>query len=46
MDLSHNILSLLTWVPIFGGIAVLLAGDGGDAKSSRAAGMIPLFELR
>ena len=39
MDLSHNILSLLTWLPIFGGIAVLMAGDGGDASSSRAAGM-------
>ena len=39
MDLSHNILSLLTWLPIFGGVAVLLAGDGGDSASSRAAGM-------
>jgi len=39
MDLSHNILSLLTWLPIFGGIAVLIAGDGGDSTSSRAAGM-------
>jgi NADH-quinone oxidoreductase subunit M len=26
-------------VPIFGGIAVLIAGDGDDAASSRAAGM-------
>ncbi|MDX1405831.1 MAG: NADH-quinone oxidoreductase subunit M [Woeseiaceae bacterium] len=39
MDLSTNILSLLTWVPIFGGIAILIAGDGDDAASSRAAGM-------
>jgi NADH-quinone oxidoreductase subunit M len=39
MDLSHNILSLLTWLPIFGGIAVLIVGDGGDSASSRAAGM-------
>ena len=39
MDLSHNILSLLTWLPIFGGVAVLLGGDGGDSASSRAAGM-------
>jgi NADH-quinone oxidoreductase subunit M len=39
MDLSQNILSFLTWLPIFGGIAVLVAGDGGDASSSRAAGM-------
>jgi NADH-quinone oxidoreductase subunit M len=39
MDLSQNILSFLTWLPIFGGMAVLIAGDGGDASSSRAAGM-------
>ncbi len=39
MDLSHNILSLLTWLPIFGGMAVLIAGDGDDPASSRAAGM-------
>jgi len=39
MDLSHNILSLLTWLPIFGGIAVLLGGDGGDSTSPRAAAM-------
>ena len=39
MDLSQNILSFLTWLPIFGGVAVLIAGDGGDAASSRAAGM-------
>ena len=39
MDLSHSILSLLTWLPIFGGVAVLLCGDGGDSASSRAAGM-------
>ena len=39
MDLSHNILSLLTWLPIFGGIAVLIVGDGGDSTSTRASGM-------
>ena len=39
MDLSQNILSFLIWLPIFGGMAVLIAGDGGDASSSRAAGM-------
>jgi NADH-quinone oxidoreductase subunit M len=39
MDLSQNILSFLTWLPIFGGIAVLIAGDGGDASSPRAASM-------
>jgi NADH-quinone oxidoreductase subunit M len=39
MDLSNNILSFLIWLPIVGGVAVLLAGDGGDARSSRAGGM-------
>jgi NADH-quinone oxidoreductase subunit M len=39
MDLSQNILSFLTWLPVFGGVAVLIAGDGGDPSSSRAAGM-------
>jgi len=39
MDLSHDILSLLTWLPIFGGVAVLMGGDGGDSTSTRAAGM-------
>ena len=39
MDLSNIILSLLIWLPIFGGGAVLMAGDGGDTTSSRAAGM-------
>ena len=39
MDLTHNILSLLIWLPIFGGGAVLMAGDGDDPASSRAAGM-------
>jgi len=39
VDLSHIILSLLIWLPIFGGGAVLVAGDGDDAGSSRAAGM-------
>ena len=39
MDLTHNILSTLIWLPILGGVAVLLMGDGNDASSSRAAGM-------
>ncbi|GMR17418.1 MAG: NADH-quinone oxidoreductase subunit M [Gammaproteobacteria bacterium] len=39
MDLSHNILSMLIWLPIAGGAAVLLAGDGGNAASARAGGM-------
>ncbi len=39
MDLSNNILSLLIWLPIIGGIAVFAVGDAGDAGSSRAHGM-------
>lgn len=39
MDLSHNILSFLTWLPILGGLAVLAVGDGGDAATPRAGGM-------
>ena len=39
MDLTHNILSLLIWLPITGGVAVLIFGDEGDAKSTRAGGM-------
>jgi NADH-quinone oxidoreductase subunit M len=39
MDLSHNILSILIWLPIFGGLAVLAVGDGGDAGTPRAGGM-------
>jgi NADH-quinone oxidoreductase subunit M len=39
MDLSHNILSILIWLPILGGVAVLAFGDAGDAGSPRAHGM-------
>jgi NADH-quinone oxidoreductase subunit M len=39
MDLTHNILSILIWLPVFGGVALLLFGDGGDASSPRAASM-------
>ena len=39
MDLTHSILSILIWLPIAGGLAVLYVGDGGDAASPRAAGM-------
>ncbi len=39
MDLTTNILSVLIWLPIIGGITVLLAGDADDSASSRAAGM-------
>ena len=39
MDLTQNILSILVWLPILGGIAVLLMGDNGDSASSRASTM-------
>ena len=39
MDLTNNILSMLIWLPIVGGLAVLAVGDGGDADSPRAHGM-------
>lgn len=39
MELSNSILSLLIWLPILGGIAVLVVGDAGDAQSPRAGRM-------
>ncbi|MDH4048687.1 MAG: NADH-quinone oxidoreductase subunit M [Gammaproteobacteria bacterium] len=39
MDLTHNILSILVWLPVFGGMALLMVGDGGNATSPRAASM-------
>ncbi len=39
MDLTHQILSILIWLPIIGGAAVLIVGDDGDSASSRAGGM-------
>ncbi|MFQ6006660.1 MAG: NADH-quinone oxidoreductase subunit M [Woeseia sp.] len=39
MDLTHQILSILIWLPIAGGTAVLLVGDDGDSASPRAGGM-------
>jgi NADH-quinone oxidoreductase subunit M len=39
MDLTHNILSILVWLPIFGGAAVLLVGDAGSGATPRAASM-------
>jgi NADH-quinone oxidoreductase subunit M len=39
MDLTQNILSLLIWLPIAGGAALLFVGDGGDATSGRARQM-------
>jgi len=35
----NNILSVLIWLPIFGGIAVVLLGDAGDSTSARAGQM-------
>jgi NADH-quinone oxidoreductase subunit M len=37
MDYSQYILSILTWLPIAGGVALLVIGDDNDVKSSRAA---------
>ena len=39
MDLSQNLLSLLIWLPIVGGVALLGIGDDNDVKSPRAAAM-------
>ncbi|MDH3267047.1 MAG: NADH-quinone oxidoreductase subunit M, partial [Gammaproteobacteria bacterium] len=36
MNLLQNLLSLLIWLPILGGGALLFIGDEGDAKSARA----------
>ncbi|MEM6819276.1 MAG: NADH-quinone oxidoreductase subunit M [Pseudomonadota bacterium] len=36
---TNNLLSLLIWLPIVAGFAVLLIGDGGDRASSRASAM-------
>ena len=45
MELTHLILSILIWLPIIGGVAVLIVGDDGDAASSRADGMRVLVLL-
>jgi len=39
MDLTENILSLLIWLPIAGGAAVLFMGDGDGVESRRAGQM-------
>ncbi len=39
MGLMSHILSVLIWLPIAGGIAVVLLGDKGDADSARARQM-------
>ena len=39
MSLFTPLLSLLIWLPVIGGIALLAIGDGSDAGSSRAGVM-------
>ena len=39
MDLSTHFLSILIWLPVLGGIALLVIGDAGDFRSSRAGAM-------
>jgi NADH-quinone oxidoreductase subunit M len=39
MDLSLYILSVLIWLPIVGGILLLVIGDDGDTPTSRSAAM-------
>jgi len=39
MDFSQYILSILIWLPVAGGVALLMIGDDNDVKSSRAGTM-------
>ncbi len=39
MSLSTHLLSILIWLPVLGGVLLLLIGDQGDATSSRAGTM-------
>ena len=39
MNFSAQLLSILIWLPVFGGIALLVIGDGGDFRSPRAGAM-------
>ena len=36
MDISEYLLSMLIWLPTFGGVALLVVGDDGDFRSSTA----------
>ena len=36
MDFSQHLLSILIWLPIIGGAALIAIGDGSDSSSSRA----------
>ena len=44
MEFSQHILSILIWLPVFGGIALLAIGDAGDSTSSKA-GLIRVVAL-
>lgn len=39
MDFSHSLLSMLIWIPILGGVLLLVIGDDGDVESSRSGTM-------
>jgi NADH-quinone oxidoreductase subunit M len=39
MDFSQYLLSILIWLPIAGGLLLLVIGDEGDVRSNRAATM-------
>jgi len=36
MDFMQHILSLLIWLPIIGGVALVVIGDDNDVASARA----------
>ena len=36
MDFSQHLLSILIWLPIIGGAALIAIGDDSDSSSSRA----------
>ena len=39
MEFSQHLLSILIWLPIVGGVSLIVIGDGNDAASSRAGVM-------
>ena len=39
MDIAQNLLSFLIWLPIAGGVVLLVLGDDEDAESARAGAM-------
>ncbi len=44
MEFSEHLLSILIWLPIIGGAALIVMGDGNDATSARA-GMMRIAAL-